>query len=65
MHHEILNHCFFCLLVSSAALADPIRRIEIDTVSIPEPASMVLIGLFSGGLYFARRFCMAWSISQM
>ena len=41
---------------------DPVnspRLIEIDTVSIPEPATLGLLGLISGGIYFARRFFIA------
>lgn len=34
----------------------PLTLITIDTVSIPEPASIGLLGLISGGIYFTRRF---------
>ncbi len=45
-----------------ANLSDPYnspRIVEIDTISIPEPASIGLIGLISGGVYFTRRFFIA------
>ena len=33
--------------------------IEIDTISIPEPASMAMIGLVATGIWFKRRFFIA------
>jgi hypothetical protein len=41
-----------------ANLADPINApyiVEIDTISIPEPATLGLLGLISGGIFFTRR----------
>jgi hypothetical protein len=35
---------------------NPPSFIEIDTISIPEPATLGLLGLISGGIYFSRRF---------
>ena len=50
------NPDYETIWITTPFLADPIRLIEIDTVSIPEPASLGLIGLFAGGLCLARRF---------
>lgn len=45
--------------ISTPFMADPIRLIEIDTVSIPEPASLGMLALVTGSIYFARRFFVA------
>lgn len=61
-HHYIDIEIFPTLDVAEVEFAnfqDPNNSpaiIEIDTVSVPEPATLGLLGLISGGIYFSRRF---------